>query len=270
MSDLLFAKYDKELKEFQEWLNSKPHLPANMDKLLLLRYLNVNDFNLEEAKKLLLLNLEIRKDNPNIFANRDVSDDAFQRVYHTLQIFPMPKNTPENFKISISRLVDTNPDNYVYLDLVRAVVSMLDTRFVSLDSNELINGEIGIIDMSGFGWKHFMKTASNISIMKKYMRYVQEAVPFKVVQNHFVNCSPTMERLISFMKPFMKQEILDSIKFHSSTETLFEYIPKDLLPDEFGGTAGKCDDHHKNWLKVVESKRDFILNDNNWMVVDEL
>lgn len=197
----------------------------------------------------------MRKDNPNLFANRDVSDDAFQRAYHTLQLFPMPKNTPENYKISISRLIDTNPDNYVYLDMMRAVLAMLDTRFVSLDSNELINGEIGIMDMSGFGWRHFMKTASNISIQKKYMRYVQEAVPFKVIQNHFVNCSPTMERLISFMKPFMKQEILDSIKFHSTAETLFEYVPRDLLPVEFGGTAGKCEDHHKNWLKVVESKR---------------
>lgn len=30
MSEPLCAKYDKELKEFQEWLNSKPHLPANI------------------------------------------------------------------------------------------------------------------------------------------------------------------------------------------------------------------------------------------------
>lgn len=30
MSETLFVKYDKELKEFQEWLNSKPHIPANL------------------------------------------------------------------------------------------------------------------------------------------------------------------------------------------------------------------------------------------------
>lgn len=215
----------------------------------------MNDFDLEKSKELLLLNLEMRNGNPYIFANRDVSDDAFQQSFRTLQIFPMPKNTSENHKISISRLVDTNPDNYNYLDMIRAVLALLDTRFVTLDDNELIDGEIGIMDMSGFGWRHFMKTASNLSTMKKYMRYIQEAAPFKVVQNHFVNCSPTMERFIAFMKPFMKKEILDSIKFHSSKETLFEYVPKDLLPVEFGGTAGKCDDHHKNWLKVVESKR---------------
>lgn len=197
----------------------------------------------------------MRKENPNLFANRDVLNDEFQQALNTLQVFPMPKNTSENCKISISRLIDTNPDNYVYIDIIRAVIAMLDVRFITVNSSELIDGEIGIVDMSGFGWRHFMKSASNMSAMKKYMRYIQEAAPFKVVQNHFVNCSPTMERFIAFLKPFMKKEILDSIKFHTSTETLFEYLPKELVPDEFGGTAGKCDDHHKNWLKIVESRR---------------
>lgn len=222
---------------------------------MLLRFLKVYDFDLEKAKELLLLNLEMRKENPNIFANRDITNDAFQQAFRTLQVFPMPTNTTDNHKISISRLVDTNPDNYVYIDTIRAVVAMLDVRFVTVNGNELIDGEIGIIDMNGFGWRHFMKTASNLSTMKKYMHYVQEAAPFKVVQNHFINCSPTMERFMAFLKPFMKKEILDSIKFHSNTETLFEYLPRELIPDEYGGTAGKCDDHHKNWLNIVESKR---------------
>lgn len=91
--------------------------------------------------------------------------------------------------------------------------------------------------------------------MKKYLKYVQEAAPFKVVQNHFINCPPTMEKFMALLRPFIKKEILESIKFHTNAESLFEYLPKDLLPDELGGTAGKCDEFHKEWLKVVESKR---------------
>lgn len=225
------------------------------DKLLLLRYLKVYDFDLEKAKVLLLLNLETRKNEPNIFTNRDVLDDAYQQAFRTLQIFPMPKNTSENHKITISRLIDADPDKYVYIDVIRSVVAMLDARFVTLDDNELIDGEIGITDMSGFGWWHFMKTVSNLSLMKKYMKYVQEAAPFKVIQNHFINCPTTMEKFMALLKPFMKKEILESIKFHTNAESLYEYLPKDLLPNEFGGTAGKCDDLHRDWLKIVESKR---------------
>lgn len=179
MTELLFAKYEKELNEFQEWLKSQPQLPTNIgefcfhvscvtwnfpsfptylntgivyltfiEKLLLLRYLKVYDFDLEKAKELLLLNLETRKNNPNIFLNRDVLDDGYQQAFKTFQIFPMPKSTPENYKITISRLLITDPDKYVYIDVIRSVVAMLDTRFVTLDdSNELIDGEIGINDM---------------------------------------------------------------------------------------------------------------------------
>lgn len=172
-----------------------------------------------------------------------------------MQIFPMPKNTSENHKISVFRLVDNNPDNYVYLNMCRMVVSMMDARFVTVDDNELINGEIGVIDMTGFGFKHFLKSATSISVMRAYMKYVQEATPFKIIQNHFINCSPMMDKFISLVKPFMKKEIIDTMKFHTSLESLYDTLPRELLPNEFGGSAGNIDDFYDSWIKVIESKR---------------
>lgn len=199
--------------------------------------------------------MELRKKSPNIFQNRDVLDDDFQTTFKTMQIFPMPKNTSENHKISVFRLVDNNPDNYVYLNMCRMVVSMMDARFVTVDDNELINGEIGVIDMTGFGFKHFLKSATSISVMRAYMKYVQEATPFKIIQNHFINCSPMMDKFISLVKPFMKKEIIDTMKFHTSLESLYDTLPRELLPNEFGGSAGNIDDFYDSWIKVIESKR---------------
>lgn len=249
-----------------------------LDKLLLLRFLKVYDFDIEKAKELLLINLEMRQKNPNIFEKRDVLDENFQRAFRTFQIFPMPKNTIENHKISVFRLIDMNPENYIYIDVCRMVVSMMDARFVTVDANELVNGEIGVIDMTGFGFKHFLKSATNLSVMRNYMRYVQEAAPFKIVQNHFINCSPMMDRFMSLVKPFMKKEIIESMKFHTSLESLYDTLPRELLPNEFGGNAGSkliyfslnpesinflailifnkdLDDFYSNWVKVIESKR---------------
>jgi CRAL/TRIO domain len=225
------------------------------DKLLLLRFLKVYDFDIEKAKELLLINLEIRKKNPIIFENRDILDADFQQAFKTIQICPMPRNTAENNKISVFRLADADPSKYVYVDVCRSVVTMMDVRFVTVDDNELINGEIGVVDMSGFTFKHFMKSASNLSVMRNYMKYVQEAAPFKIIQNHFINCSPMMDKFISFIKPFMKKELIDTMKFHTDLETLFDTLPRELLPNEFGGSAGNIEDIHREWVKVVESKR---------------
>lgn len=225
------------------------------DKLVLLRFLKVNDFDLEKSKDLLTFNLELRKKNPNIFERRDVLGDEFQLAMKTMQICPMPKNTAESHKVSVFRLVDTDPNNYVYLDVCRLVVTMMDIRFVTVDDSELIDGEIGVVDMTGFGFKHLMKTAANLSVMRNYMKYVQEAVPFKMVQNHFINCSPMMDKFMSLIRPFMKKEVIDTIHFHTSLETLYDTISRDLLPFEFGGTAGSIEDIHAAWVKKIENKR---------------
>lgn len=222
---------------------------------MLLRFLKVYEFDLEKAKELLLLNLEIRKKCPNIFETRDILSPELQQIMKTMQICPMPKVTAENQKISVFRLVDPNPEKYVYLDLCRLVVTMLDVRCVTPDGNELTNGEIGIVDMTGFGFKHFLKSAANLSVMRSYMKYVQEAAPIRMVQNHFINCSPMMDKFMSLTRPFMKKEVIETIKFHTSLETLYDTISRELLPDEFGGSAGSIDDIHLEWTKHVESRR---------------
>lgn len=213
------------------------------------------DFDLDKAKTLLTLYLETRKKNPAIFHDRDVLGNEFQQAFKTYQICPMPKNTDENHKLSVFRLTDADPEKYVYLDVCRAVVSMLDVRFVTVDDNEMVNGEIAVIDMTGFSFKHFMKSATNLTIMRNYMKYVQEVAPFKIVQNHFINCSPMMDRFISFVKPFIKKEVFETLKFHTSLESLYDTLSRDLLPNEFGGSAGSIEDIYQDWLKVIESKR---------------
>lgn len=213
------------------------------------------DFDLEKAKNLLVYNLEMRKKNPMLFEKRDVLNEEFQQVFKTVKILPMPRNSPENHKISIFKFIDPDPEKYVFLDVSRMVVTMMDVRFTTVDKNELIDGEIGICDMKGFTWKHMWKAASNISIVKNYMKYVQDAAPFKIVKNHFINCSPLTTKFMAVMKPFMSKEVLDTITFHTSMETLYECMPREYLPDEMGGTAGSMDDFYDDWIKVMESKR---------------
>ena len=197
----------------------------------------------------------MRKKNPMIFKGRDIQSEEFQQVFKIIQICPMPKANAKNEKISVFRLIDPDPEKYVYLDMCRVVVSLLDVRFVSVCENDPLNGEIGIIDMSGFSFKHIMKSAASLSVMRNYMKYVQEAVPVKIAQNHFINCPPVMNKFMTLIKPFLKKELLDELKIHPNLESLHEALPKDLLPEEYGGTAGSMKVFHLDWMKVVEKNR---------------
>lgn len=120
-----------------------------------------------------MLNFETRKKSPHIFQNRDVTSKELQQAMNTMQCFGLPKNTKENHKISIFRLVDSDPKNFSYVDIVRLVLTMLDARLVYCDENELIDGEVGIVDVSGFGFRHFMQVVANVSTLKAYCKYAQ-------------------------------------------------------------------------------------------------
>jgi hypothetical protein len=204
---------------------------------------------------LLVVNLEMRNKNPAIFENRDLSSDEIQQALHTFHLFDLPQKTAENHKISIFRLADADPDKFVFIDIVRMASASLDGRFVRFDEGEMIDGDFMVFDMQGFTFKHLFKCVANLTPLKTYMKYGQEAVPLKMIGNHFINCSLVVTKLMSLIKPFMNKEVKDSLHFHSDMESLYEKLPRELLPDEFGGSAGKINDIFENWLKVLMTKR---------------
>ena len=43
------------------------------------------------------------------------------------------------------------------------------------------------------------------------------------------------------IKPFLSEQVRNSINFHNSLETLRQHVPKEILPTELGGSSGSYD-----------------------------
>jgi hypothetical protein len=134
------------------------------------------NFDVEDAQELLKYSLRMRFENQHIFTNRDVFSPEIQQVMKITEIIPMPKTTPENYKVSILRLVDCNSDNFTFDNVVKAFFMFSDLRLISDDPNpELADGEVPIFDMKGITLWHSFKI--NLSTLKLYFKYVQEVGP---------------------------------------------------------------------------------------------
>lgn len=66
----------------------------------------------------------------------------------------------------------------------------------------------------------------------------------KLKEVHIVNISPLVYTIIEWVKPFLKEKIRNRIHVHQDMESLHKWVPKDVLPEEYGGTAGKVQDFH--------------------------
>jgi len=73
--------------------------------------------------------------------------------------------------------------------------------------------------------------------------------------------------MFALIRPFLNKELLEVIYFHTQgLESLYEHVPKALLPTELGGVLGPVNEIYQKFLKFVVSKREYLMNDYNWKI----
>lgn len=111
-----------------------------------------------------------------------------------------------------------------------------------------------IINVKGVSIWHLMKVS--LSTLRLYFKYVQEAHPVRVRQIHVYNCTPLINRIMSLIRPLLKPEVRSRFQFHTpGSETIFDFIPKEILPEEYGGDAGPLKVMKNFWVKKFLEKR---------------
>lgn len=132
-----------------------------------------------------------------------------------------------------------------------------------------INRNIFIYDAKGATFKHFMKLVTNLATVLHFLYYEEHYIHINIINNHFVNCSPILNKVINLVSPFLKKESVENMVFHSSFDTLHEYIDRDCLPVEYDGNCGTLDEFHDINLKQLCKNRDYLSKEENFFLPNE-
>lgn len=263
MSSLkIIEDLEEDVRTIKDWLGKQHHLPQNIDDTIIRRFILSCNRSLEKTKQVIDLCYTIRSQAPEIFANRDVLSPEMQHIISLGDILPLPRTTNKNYKLILFRIANKNADNFVFSDVLKIVLMVADVRLVS--EFEIADGEIPIFDMSGMSLQHLTKVT--LPTLRKYMMYTQEAHPVRLKAIHVINSPVILDKLMMLVKPFLKGEVAAMMYFHSNVDSLNKYIPRDLLPDEYGGKAGKLADIKAEWYAKLLEYRDYMLDDLRWKV----
>lgn len=116
-----------------------------------------------------------------------------------------------------------------------------------------VAGDVYVLDAAVATPTHFAKFTP--ALVKKFLVCAMEAYPVKVKEVHVINVSPLVDTILNFVKPFLKEKIRNRIFMHSDIKSLYEYVPQEILPTEYGGDAGPIQDiHGTTFLYFIDSE----------------
>jgi hypothetical protein len=175
-------------------------------------------------------------------------------ISYLSEIVLQPGVTPDNNRILTIRLIDHNPENLI-VDHALTVFSMVyDTTIITPEPNQLADGEIVVFDPRGLSARHLARMG--LSSLRCFIRYMVDAHPLRIKQVHVVNSNSLLDKLMMMMRPFLGARAVKTIHFHlPQSTTLYEYVPRELLPEEFGGINGSIKTLRQYWIKRTEAHR---------------
>lgn len=80
-----------------------------------------------------------------------------------------------------------------------------------------------------------------------------------------------MDKLLAMMRPFMKKELMDMIHVHPTMDTFLDKcVPKKIMPNEYGGTAGAVNDIIGKAYGEMKTNQEFYTEEETRRVNEKL
>uniref|UniRef100_A0A1I8Q407 CRAL-TRIO domain-containing protein n=1 Tax=Stomoxys calcitrans TaxID=35570 RepID=A0A1I8Q407_STOCA len=253
----------EDVQKILKWVDAQPHMPKLWEQEILLFY-NACGMQTEYTKQVIDAYYTFRTHTEELFGDLDVNSPQMQLALKTSPGFPLNERTKEGYGIVIGKIMDPNPANFDFAASEKIVCAALD---MWLHNTGLIPGIMVVFDLENMAFGHMARM--NVLLMKKLFYFFQETIPVRLVCVHFINPPSIMEKLMSLMNPFIKKELKDAFIVHPNLESFYKYIPRNILPKDFGGDSGSCSELMETFNEQLLSNRSNIIEFNNSRRVNE-
>ncbi|KYB26927.1 alpha-tocopherol transfer protein-like [Tribolium castaneum] len=237
----------------KEWLkNTKlPQLPEELIVLFLLSCQN----NLNSVRNTIQAYFKIKNEAPEIFNSRDIDCDELKKARKVVSCISIPVRMPNNTVIHFFKLNDTNYQNFDWVHSMKLSYMLLDVTQRRNPPNELVV----VIDMKGVGFMHI--TRLRIGAAKKFLEFLQEAMPLKIKMIHILNSNYVFDKLLSIVKFFIKSDLMSIIKSHPPETDMNQFykdcIPSSCLPKEYGGELATVEEMNEKMIQEFRELKPF-------------
>ncbi|KAJ9574053.1 hypothetical protein L9F63_008579 [Diploptera punctata] len=237
-------EYKEDIEELRQWLTEQHHLPTLTDEHLNL-FLHSCEGNLMRTKVTMENYFTLRTHTPELFANRNPLSNDIQEI----NLVPLAHSSREGYKVLVYRLTNYEPSKLNFTAGIKMFLMYNDMR---LAEDGLEPGYIVVFDMKGITLGHLSRI--NLSIIKKFIVYIQDCHPARLKGIHVINTVSFIDKVMTIIKPFLKGSIMQIIHFHGGVQSLEKYMSLEILPQEYGGQGDSFNVYHAQQRKLLEEE----------------
>jgi len=237
-------------KALRELLRAETTLYFRDDDEFLIRFLRPTKFYPESALQLMKRAAEFKQKNAAILDNLMPADEENSFLENRV-VNVLVDRDQKGRRILVTYSGEVWDPSRVTADQVFRVFYLIHLAALQ-EVQSQICGAVVIMDFNGLGMKQVKGLTPSFSL--RLLTFIQEAMPLRLKEVHFVNQPFLFNMVWQMFKPFVKEKLKNRMFFHGNKmESLHKHIDPAYLPEDYGGKLPKINYSSVDWYPVLRT-----------------
>ncbi|XP_033334798.1 retinaldehyde-binding protein 1 [Megalopta genalis] len=204
---------------------------------------------------------EFKDKNASLFDNLMPSDERTAFLEHNVVNVLKGRDHKGRRVMAVNSGKTWDPSKVTADQILRLFYLIHDVAM--LEPETQIYGTVVIMDFDGLTMKQVMGLTPSYSM--KLLTFIQDAIPLRLKEVHFVKQPFLFNMVWQMFKPFVREKLKKRMFFHGNKmASLHEHIPKTHLPKNYGGDLPEIDYTSADWYPTLIKCEDRIKEWNSY------
>ncbi|KAJ2937368.1 hypothetical protein O0L34_g1962 [Tuta absoluta] len=234
---------------FDAWIKQQNHFTKkDFDRDYLERMIIANKGSVEKAKGRLDKLCTLRTLMPQYFGDYDVKND-FKNLQDNFAYVPLPKMGNNFQRIFFMQNSGKKFNDDIFMNAYRNIAMLVEYFKI----HDYADSYIFLIDMRETNMTDLVMKLGLVEV-RQIMALITDGYGLRLKGMHFLTNSKLIDTLVTMLKQVLSTKLAERIKVHTKIESLYELVPREILPKEYGGDELYLKELREKWNDVLSSE----------------
>nr|XP_022900856.1 uncharacterized protein LOC111413941 [Onthophagus taurus] len=245
-------RHQRILEVFIDWIKCQPHLPDNIENGYYSNFLLLCKDDLAKTKEKFETNIIARKSTLIFNYDLELSMDCIEETNLARTFVPSKRLTAEGYRVIYVSL-PKDPKHFDTTNQIKYEGMILDR----LTMGEPFSGVVVVADF--INCTSDILTKTEISVVMNFVHFYLQAIPQRLMHYHMINVTSFAKPIIAMVKSVMSEKLKKRFLFHDKPENVLDYLSKDFIPVQYGGTIN-IESVANEWLSYWKENNEWKTN----------